>query len=193
MIYDKKQSLELIANLSLWRSVAAPQRRRTLMRRTRTIVPAIIGSAVALSACGMSATTTTTIPSTTTTAALTRNLAATPSVRKGLLDAAAKYHSLPSADYVGLDAGRTYYAFDPSNNTYYAAAGLSPSPSSMPAQVSAQDDGAYNLFTKVAGATSWVVYSDGLGGVQGTKCPVAIPASVLAVWNWKVKSCYPPS
>jgi len=110
-----------------------------------------------------------------------------------LLDAGAKYHSLPSSDYVGLDVGRTYYAFDPATNTYYAAAGLNPSPTSLPAQVGTQDDGAYNLFTKVASSTTWTVYSDGLGAVQGTKCPVALPASVLAAWGWKANSCYPPS
>jgi hypothetical protein len=94
---------------------------------------------------------------------------------------------------VGLDAGRSYYAFDPSTNTYYAAAGLNPSPTSMPAQVGTQDDGAYNLFTKLAGAATWTVYNDGLGGVQGTKCPIMIPAAVLSVWDWNANSCYPPS
>lgn len=168
------------------------------MQRALVIVPAIIGSALVLSACGSTTTpttttTTTTTPVTTSTSAMTRNLAVTPSVRQSLFDAGAKYHSLPSTDYVGLDAGRTYYAFDPTTNTYYAAAGLNPSPHSLPAQVGTQDDGAYNLFTRVVGAGTWTVYSDGLGGVQGTKCPIVIPASVLAVWNWKANSCYPPS
>ena len=167
------------------------------MRRSLVVVPAIIASAFVLSACGSTATPTTsttiTIPVTTSTSAMTRNLVVTPSVRQSLLDAAAKYHSLPSTDYVGLDAGRTYYAFDPTTDTYYAAAGLNPSPKSLPAQVGTQDDGAYNLFTKLAGAATWTVYNDGLGGVQGTKCPIMIPAAVLAVWNWKANSCYPPS
>ena len=167
------------------------------MRRSLVIVPAIITCAFVLSACGSTATPTTsttiTIPVTTSTSAMTRNLVVTPSVRQSLLDAAAKYHSLPSTDYVGLDAGRTFYAFDPTTNTYYAAAGLNPSPKSLPAQVGTQDDGAYNLFTKLAGAATWTVYNDGLGGVQGTKCPIMIPAAVLAVWNWKANGCYPPS
>ena len=160
------------------------------MSRGPYLALAVLVSALALAACGSSTPTTST---TTTTSAVTRNLTVTPAVRQSLLDAGAKFHSLPSADYVGLDAGRTYYAFDPATNTYYAAAGLKPSPSSLPAQVGTQDDGAYNLFTRVAGATTWTVYSDGLGGVQGTKCPVTIPAAVLAVWHWKVNSCYPPS
>jgi hypothetical protein len=164
------------------------------MQRSLVVVPAIIASACVLSACGSTATpTTTTTTVTTTTNAMTRNLVVTPSIRQSLLDAAAKYHSLPNTDYVGLDAGRTYYAFDPSTNTYYAAAGLNPSPKSMPAQVGTQDDGAYNLFTRAADAATWTVYNDGLGGVQGTKCPITIPATVLSVWNWKANSCYPPS
>jgi hypothetical protein len=57
-------------------------------------------------------------------------------------------------DYTGLAPGTTYYAFDPVTNTYYAAAGLVPSPHSLKAQVGAQDDGGYNLFTRVASATS---------------------------------------
>ena len=167
------------------------------MRRSLVIVPAIIVCAFVLSACGSTATPTTsttiTIPVTTSTSAMTRNLVVTPSVRQSLLEAAAKYHSLPSTDYVGLDAGRTYYAFDPTTDTYYAAAGLNPSPKSLPAQVGTQDDGAYNLFTKLAGAATWTVYNDGLGGVQGTECPIMIPAAVLSVWNWKANGCYPPS
>jgi hypothetical protein len=166
------------------------------MQRSLVVVPAIIASACVLSACGSTpapTTTSTTTPVTTSTSAVTRNLVVTPSIRQSLLDAGAKYHSLPSTDYVGLDTGRTYYAFDPSNNTYYAAAGLNPSPKSMAAQVGTQDDGAYNLFTRATGAATWTVYSDGLGGVQGTKCPLTIPAAVLSIWNWKANSCYPPS
>jgi hypothetical protein len=167
------------------------------MRRSLVVVPAIIASAFVLSACGSTATPTTsttmTIPVTTSTSAMTRNLVVTASLRQSLLDAAAKYHSLPSTDYVGLDVGRTYYAFDPTTDTYYAAAGLNPSPKSLPAQVGTQDDGAYNLFTKLAGTAAWTVYNDGLGGVQGTKCPIMIPAAVLSVWNWKANGCYPPS
>jgi len=166
------------------------------MPRTLFVASAVLASAFALSACGSTSappTTTTTTPTTTSTTALTRNLVVTPAIRQSLLDAAAKYHSLPSSDYVGLVAHKTYYAFDPSTNTYYAAAGLSPSPTSTPAQVGTQDDGAYNLFTRVSGVATWTVYNDGLGGVQGAKCPVAIPAAVLSVWNWKANSCYPPS
>jgi hypothetical protein len=111
---------------------------------------------------------------------------------KSILDAGAKYHQLPATDYIGLDAHTAYYAFDPADNTFYAAAGLDPSPHSLKAQVGAQDDGGYNLFVRVASNKIWTVYNDGLGGADGSVCPIAIPASVLAVWNWKPKSCYYP-
>jgi hypothetical protein len=57
--------------------------------------------------------------------------------------------------------------------------------------VSSQDDGAYLLFTG-ASPTSWTPVNDGLGGVGGTPCPLAIPAGVLAAWNWAAGSCRPP-
>ena len=136
-------------------------------------------------------TTTTTTLATTTTSAAARNVVVTAAVRQSLLDAGAAYHQLPASDYTGLTAGKTYYAFDPATNTYYAAAGLMASSSSVQAQVGDQDDGAYNLFTMVAGASAWKVYNDGLGGAQGSTCPITIPAGVLAVWKWKPNSCYP--
>jgi hypothetical protein len=86
----------------------------------------------------------------------------------------------------------TYYAFDPANMTYYAAAGLDASPNSLQAQIGDQDDGGYNIFVRVATATTWTVYNDGLGAAQDVKCPITFPPSVLAVWDWKAASCFPP-
>jgi hypothetical protein len=156
-----------------------------------------MASALLLTACGshspaVTTTSTTTTVATTTTTVATKNLSISPPVIKGLLDAAAKYHQLPPADYTGLDPGMTYYAFDPATNSYYAAAGLVPSPHSLQAQIGTQDDGGYNLFIKTASASTWTVFNDGLGAAQGSICPLAIPASVLAVWNWKPNSCFPP-
>ncbi|MFI5034895.1 MAG: hypothetical protein ACHQFZ_01665 [Acidimicrobiales bacterium] len=168
------------------------------MRRQLIVVPLALAGGLVLAACGSSTPTTTTVPATTTvpvtttTVAVTRNLVVTPAVRQSLVAAGAALHKLPTSDYVGLRAGETYYAFDPATNTYYAAASLDPSPSSYPAQVGSQDDGAYNLFTRMTGVATWTVYNDGLGGVQGAICPVTLPASVLAVWSWKPHSCYPP-
>jgi hypothetical protein len=143
--------------------------------------------ALALASCSSPSSTATT----TTTSASTTNLVVSSAVRSSLLDAAAKYHQLPPKDYVGLDPRMTYYAFDPATDLYYAAAGLRPSPHSLAAQVGTQDDGGYNLFTRAPHA-AWTVYNDGLGAAQGDKCPIKIPASVLAVWDWHAGSCFPP-
>ncbi len=142
--------------------------------------------ALALASCSSPSSTTTT-----TTSASTTDLVVSASVRASLLDAAAAYHQLPPKDYVGLDPHMTYYAFDPTTDLYYAAAGLLPSPHSLRAQVGTQDDGAYNLFTHAPHA-GWTVFNDGLGAAQGATCPISIPASVLAVWHWRAGSCFPP-
>ena len=120
-----------------------------------------------------------------------KNLVVTPAVRASLLATGAASHRLPVKDYVGLTKGETYYAYDGANKTYYAGAGLDPSPSSMAAQVGAQDDGAYYLFTRAAGASKWKIYDDGLGGADGAKCPITLPSAVRAVWGWTLK-CSPP-
>ncbi|MGA7833720.1 MAG: hypothetical protein WCA31_00760 [Acidimicrobiales bacterium] len=170
------------------------------MKRLVHSVPVIVASALVLAACGASTanspptTTSTTLAATTTSsAALATNLVLTAQVRHSLLAAGASMHGLSISDYLGLAAGTTYYAFDRESNTYYAAARLEASPNSLNAQVGSQDDGSYNLFVRVASKVAWTVYNDGLGGVQGTKCPIVIPAAVLAVWNWKAKSCFPPA
>ena len=98
-----------------------------------------------------------------------------------------------ASDYTGLATGTQFYAYDPTTKTYYAAAGLVPSASSYPAQVSNQDDGSYILFTRVQGSSLWTVFNDGLGAVPGTACPVMLPPTVLAAWQWSPHSCYPPS
>jgi predicted lipoprotein with Yx(FWY)xxD motif len=123
--------------------------------------------------------------------AVAKNLIVTPAVRAGLLDAGAAFHQLPVKDYVGLAKGMTYYALDVTTKTYYAAAGLDPSPKSLQAQVGAQDDGGYNLFVRAQGATSWKIYNDGLGASEDAKCPITIPSAVRKVWAWKLR-CFPP-
>lgn len=119
------------------------------------------------------------------------NLIVTPAVRQSLLDAGAAYHQLPVKDYVGLAQGMTYYALDVTTKTYYAAAGLDPSPSSLSAQVGAQDDGGYNLFVRRESTKTWTIYNDGLGASQNARCPITIPRAVLAVWDWRLR-CFPP-
>ena len=123
--------------------------------------------------------------------AVAKNLVVTPAVRVSLLDAGAAYHQLPVKDYVGLAKGMTYYAYDVTTKTYYAAAGLDPSPTSLQAQVGAQDDGGYNLFVRAKGAKKWTIYNDGLGASEDAKCPITIPSAVLKVWDWSLR-CAPP-
>jgi hypothetical protein len=122
-----------------------------------------------------------------------RDLVVTAAVRVSIFDALAKSHQLPTKDYVSLIPKMTYYAFDPATMTYYAAAGLVASPHSLKAQVGTQDDGGYQLLTHRRGVAAWKVYNDGLGGAEGSICPITIPSSVLAAWNWKPKSCAPPN
>jgi hypothetical protein len=120
-----------------------------------------------------------------------KNLIVTPAVRASLLDAGAAYHRLPAKDYVGLAKGTTYYALDVTTKTYYAAAGLDPSPKSLQAQVGAQDDGGYNLFVRAQSAKTWKIYNDGLGGSEAATCPLTIPSAVRKVWDWSLR-CFPP-
>jgi hypothetical protein len=128
---------------------------------------------------------------TTTTAMVTQNLVVTNAVRAALLAAGASLKGLPTSDFTGLQPGRTYYAYDAATATYWAAAGLLPSSTSLPAQVSSQDDGAYLLFSRPANG-AWTAYDDGLGGVAGATCPAPLPAAILALWNWPAGTCNPP-
>lgn len=127
----------------------------------------------------------------TTTMPITQNLAVTDDVRAALLQAGATLKGLPASDFTGLVPGRTYYAFDSATDTYWAAAGLAPSPSSIQAQVSSQDDGAYLLFSRPSGG-AWTAVNDGLGGIAGSACPAPVPAAILSLWNWPPGSCNPP-
>ena len=127
---------------------------------------------------------------TTTSATGARNLVVTDTIRTQLVTAGAQLNSLPSSDYTGLRAGETYYAYDPITQTYWAGAGLDPSPSSTQAQIAAQDDGAYILFERGA-AGAWKAYDVGLAGTSGTTCPVPVPGSVLGLWGWAPGSCRP--
>ena len=129
----------------------------------------------------------------TTTSVLsqTSNVVVTDEVRAELVAAGAALNSLAPSDYTGLVAGETYYAYDATTKTYWAGAGLVPSPSSTQAQVSAQDDGAYLVFERPPGG-SWKAYAVGLAGTrEGGACPVTVPAAVLSLWNWPPQSCRP--
>jgi len=135
--------------------------------------------------------TTSTIAPSTSTAPSTSNLVVTDATRAALEAAGAALNSLPAAAYTGLRPGETYYAYDSATRTYWAGAGLLPSPSSTPAQVSTQDDGAYLLFDRPQGGP-WKAYGVGLAGSpEGTPCPVMVPDAILALWGWPAGSCRP--
>jgi ABC-type oligopeptide transport system substrate-binding subunit len=128
---------------------------------------------------------------TTTAVSQTSNVVVTDEVRAELVAAGAALNSLAPSDYTGLVAGETYYAYDATTKTYWAGAGLVPSPSSTQAQVSAQDDGAYLVFERPPGGP-WKAYAVGLAGTrEGGACPVTVPAAVLGLWNWAPQSCRP--
>jgi hypothetical protein len=58
--------------------------------------------------------------------------------------------------------------------------------------VSVQDDGSYLVFERPASG-SWSVHDVGEAGVGGSKCPIAVPATILTVWAWKAGACRPPN
>jgi hypothetical protein len=118
-----------------------------------------------------------------------QDLLVTSEVRAQLLASGAASNSLTSADYIGLRRGETYYAVDAAG-VYWAGAALDPSSSSIRAQVSTQDDGAYLLFERPVGG-AWKVFAVGLAGVGGSLCPIAVPPPVLALWGWPAVSCRP--
>lgn len=123
-----------------------------------------------------------------------QNLPVTDAIRAQLVAAGAAEKHLKASDFVGLVKGSTYYAFDPATNTYWAGAALKPSASSVPAQVSTQDDGSYTLFHRSASGT-WSAIDTAMaapnGPADGTPCTVAPPADVLAAWGWPAHSCHP--
>ncbi len=175
------------------------------------LVPFVVAGALGLAACstgsaGQSArgatttgpTSATTRPTAatsraapTTTQPTTSDLVVTDEIRSELVAAGAALNSLPASAYTGLRPGETYYAYDATTQTYWAGAGLLPSSSSTPAQVSTQDDGAYLLFTRPA-TGAWKAYDVGLAGTaDGSPCSITVPGAILQLWNWPAGSCRP--
>jgi hypothetical protein len=109
-----------------------------------------------------------------------------------LIRVGAATHQLPASDYTGLVPGQSVAAYDEATSTYWAGAGLVPSPSSKRAKASVQDDGSYLVFERRAGS-GWTAYNVGLSGVARSSCAVHIPAVVLELWHWQPDSCRPPS
>ncbi len=112
-------------------------------------------------------------------------------VRHQLVAAGAAKKQVPAADFAGLERGHTYYAYDFTTKTFWAAAALRPRQGSTPAQVSVQDNGSYDLFERPQGG-SWRVFEVGAAGTGGTPCPVQVPAAVASRWDWPGAGCRPP-
>ncbi|HVW81848.1 MAG TPA: hypothetical protein VHB69_13000 [Mycobacteriales bacterium] len=142
----------------------------------------------------MKASATSPSPATSAAATAATNLALTQDVRQQLVDAKAAEVHVADTAFTGLAKGTAYYAVDNHTGIFWAGATVLPSKRSLRAQVSTQDEGAYDIFEKPPGGR-WQVYDTGLDGPgprTGSACPVTIPADVLAVWHWQPDSCDPP-
>ena len=123
------------------------------------------------------------------------NLPLTQQVRAELIHAKAVEAGVSDSAYTGLAKGTAYYAVDNATDIYWAAGSVVPSKHSVRAQVSSQDEGAYDVFERKPGG-AWQIFEVGLDGPgprTGSQCPVTVPADVLQVWHWKANSCDPPS
>ena len=117
------------------------------------------------------------------------NLKVDDALRAELVQTTAQLHGVPASEYVGLERGLTYYAYDPDALTYWAGGHLVPTATSTRAQVSIQDAGSYTLFKMIKGG-AWTAFNDGDVG-EGRGCPQALPAPILAMWQWDPQTCRP--
>ena len=188
-----------------------------VQRRTLPVGATLAVAALALAACSSSSSssaTTAATPATTATTApsgpgsstsapapgsTAQNLPVTDAIRTALVAARAAAIGVSPSSYTGLTPGDTYYAYDPSTGTYWAAAQVAPQvPAGQPAQgsdidkaqVASQDDGSYVLFMKTSGG-SWTASNDGTVGPTPAPCRVAVPAAVAQVWGWPAGACRP--
>lgn len=118
------------------------------------------------------------------------NLPVTDDVSAQLLQAGAVLTDHPASDYTGLKPGKTYYAHDPNNDTYWAGAALS-GPKTFDAGVMLQDANSYMVFRKEGQGGTWVAYRTGYGSgsampPDGT-CP--LPQAVHDLWQWTPGYC----
>ena len=109
-----------------------------------------------------------------------QNLVVDAGTRAELLSAYAAVMRIPTADATA-DPGETYYAYDPTTNTYWARANYGPT-SGDPAQVTYefQDGGQIGYFKKV-GNGSWQVENGGQPAICGAL--KFFPTAVLAAWS----------
>jgi hypothetical protein len=120
------------------------------------------------------------------------NLPVTDDVRAELVQAGATLTGHPASEFGGLRPGKTYYAYQPQGDTYYAAAALTGAKTEE-AAINLQDQNSYMMFYKGGnpGAT-WTPIAAGFGPIAAGQAPCPIPQPVRDVWQWPAGKCYPP-
>jgi hypothetical protein len=120
------------------------------------------------------------------------NLPLTDDVSAGLLQSGAVLTGRSASEFTGLRSGKSYYAYVPDQDVYYAAAALSGAKTEK-AAINLQDQNSYMMFYKQGdpGAT-WVPIATGFGPISAGEAPCPIPQSVRDVWQWPAGKCYPP-
>ncbi|HET7357991.1 MAG TPA: hypothetical protein VFJ09_15075 [Nocardioidaceae bacterium] len=126
-------------------------------------------------------------PVPTPTGDVTEDLVPTGALARQLVTAAAATLHVPASGFAGVERSTTYYAYDFTTHTYWAAAALVPRQDSMKAQMSVQDQGSYLLFSRHKGDT-WRVFEV---GSAGNGCPVTVPSAVAQRWHWPRHACRP--
>jgi len=120
------------------------------------------------------------------------NMPLTDDVRAELVQAGAVLTGRSASEFTGLRAGKSYYAYVPGQDMYYAAAALDGAKTEI-AAINLQDQNSYMMFRKAGdpGAT-WVPTATGFGPISAGEAPCPIPQSVRDVWQWPAGKCYPP-
>jgi hypothetical protein len=120
------------------------------------------------------------------------NLPVTDDVRAELVQAGATLTGHPASEFDGLRPGKTYYAYQPQGDTYYAAAALTGAKTEE-AAINLQDQNSYMMFSKSGNpGASWIPTAAGFGPIPAGQSPCPIPQSVRDVWQWPAGKCYPP-
>ena len=119
------------------------------------------------------------------------NLPVTDDVRAQLVQAGAVLTRQPADQYTGLQPGKTYYAYDPDNDTYWAAAALS-GPKTFQAAVMLQDANSYMIFHRQSQGGTWVAIGVGFGPISSGEEPCPLPPEMHDLWQWPPGACYPP-
>lgn len=121
------------------------------------------------------------------------NLPLTDDVRTELVQAGAVLTGRPASEFSGLRSGKSYYAYVPDSDVYFAAAALDGAKTEE-AAINLQDQNSYMMFSKGGDpAATWVPTAAGFGPIPAGKSPCPIPQSVRDVWQWPAGKCYPPS